>query len=137
MKVASHVLEGEIERLKRVVANRDETIERLTQQVTAMRAPAFLFPSEWDLSAVEAAILAGLISRKVASREYLLAESRMAATVRSRELPTVKVVDVFISRMRRKLAPLGFEITTHWANGYSLSDEARRTLSAYRQEQAQ
>ena len=91
MKVASHVLEGEIERLKRVVANRDETIERLTQQVTAMRAPAFLFPSEWDLSAVEAAILAGLISRKVASREYLLAESRMAATVRA-EVPRLSAM---------------------------------------------
>jgi DNA-binding response OmpR family regulator len=36
------------------------------------------------------------------------------------EEPDIKIVDVFICKLRKKIAPLGVEIDTAWGNGYGL-----------------
>lgn len=38
--------------------------------------------------------------------------------------PEIKIVDVFICKIRKKLKPLGISIGTHWGRGYSLILEA-------------
>ncbi len=46
------------------------------------------------------------------------------------EVPEVKIVDVFVCKLRKKLKPLGIEIVTHWGRGYSLSRAGKDRLAA-------
>lgn len=39
--------------------------------------------------------------------------------------PEIKIVDVFICKLRKKLAPLGIKIDTYWGRGYALAVAAR------------
>lgn len=40
------------------------------------------------------------------------------------EDPEIKIVDVFICKLRKKLKPFGVSIGTIWGQGYSLADRA-------------
>lgn len=35
--------------------------------------------------------------------------------------PEIKIVDVFVCKIRKKIEPLGIGIETHWGKGYSLA----------------
>lgn len=46
--------------------------------------------------------------------------------------PEIKIVDVLVCKLRRKLAPLGVGIDTVWGQGYTLTAENRRKLAELR-----
>lgn len=39
--------------------------------------------------------------------------------------PEIKIIDVFICKIRKKIEPLGIGIDSHWGKGYSLSAKSR------------
>lgn len=53
---------------------------------------------------------------RVRSKEQLLAA--LYALRHDGEVPEIKIIDVFICHLRKKLAPLGLEIQTLWGHGY-------------------
>lgn len=42
-----------------------------------------------------------------------------------KEVPEIKIIDVYVCKLRKKLKPLGLEITTHWGRGYGLAEPKR------------
>jgi two-component system cell cycle response regulator CtrA len=39
--------------------------------------------------------------------------------------PEVKIVDVFVCKMRKKLKPFGIEIKTNWGESYEIPEESK------------
>lgn len=70
----------------------------------------FLTPRESELWAI-----LWMKRPRVVSKEHLLE----AIYWRADEDPEIKIIDVFVSKIRRKLRGSGLVIQTHWGNGYS------------------
>lgn len=79
------------------------------------------FHRSWHLTGKEAALLAALYARKGA---LMSSDSLMDALYGDRfEMPEIKIVQVFVCKVRRKLRlHMNCDpIDTHWGRGFSLS----------------
>lgn len=96
-----------------------ELRERIRRLETALAPTNIEVRLEWCLTASEARVFAYLASRDQATKAQI-----MTALYADRidEDPEIKIVDVFICKLRKKLAPFGVSITTLWGRGYSLDD---------------
>lgn len=103
--------QAEIERLR----------ERVRQLEDALAPGGFDPPIEWSLTPKEAAMLSHLTTREIASKESLYGVLYSG----SLEQPDIKIIDVFICKLRKKLSPHGVEVKTVWGRGYSLVDRHR------------
>ena len=93
-----------------------ELEERNRQLEDALCPQADCPPPEWGLTSTEAKVFAHLASRDMVTRQ-----SVMAALYSDRpEEPAMKITDVFICKLRRKLKPFGVSIATVWGRGWSL-----------------
>lgn len=95
--------------------------ERVRQLEKELCPPTVVVPIEWRLTPLEARIFAFLTTREVASKQSI-----MLAMYSDRvDLePEIKIVDVVICKIRKKLQRFGVEIVTHWGHGYGLRDRA-------------
>ncbi|MCS0501595.1 winged helix-turn-helix domain-containing protein [Ancylobacter mangrovi] len=98
--------------------------ERLRQRVEQLEAAMgmdFVAPVEWRLTSSECRVFGVLLKREVATKDAI-----MAALYRAdgREEAEMKIVDVFICKIRRKVKPFGVVIVTRWAVGWSLESRA-------------
>lgn len=86
-------------------------------------------PLVFALTGSEAKILSMLVQRGLASKEQLL----IACTndVTGNKVPEIKIVDVYICKIRKKLERFGIVIETVWGRGYSLDAENRAKVNAY------
>ena len=84
-------------------------------------------PFEWGLTASEARVFGVLANRDLATRDVM-----MAALYRQdgRDEAAEKIVDVYVFKLRKKLAPFGIRIRTHWGTGWSLDPESRKRFRA-------
>ncbi len=78
-------------------------------------------PIEWQLTMSEARVISLLLTRDVATKEAIL---HALYSDRPEEPPEIKIVDVFICKARKKLAPFGIEIETVWGRGYRIPRRA-------------
>jgi len=74
-------------------------------------------PPEWRLTGIEAKIYLALARGGLVSKEQIL---ESAYYDRADDPPEIKIVDVFICKLRKKLKPYGVQITTIWGVGYRL-----------------
>lgn len=65
---------------------------------------------------------AALFEQLVAAGGAVLSKDRLLSGLYLVEAdePDIKIIDVFVCRLRRKLRPLGVEIGTVWGRGYRL-----------------
>ena len=98
-----------IEMLEERIRQLEDTLSPQTAQVRV----------EWSLTQSEARVFAHLTTREQATKQSI-----MLAMYSDRIdiEPEIKIVDVFICRMRKKLKPFGIEILTIWGAGYALKD---------------
>ena len=80
-----------------------------------------------DLTRTEATVASLLLRRPIVTRDAIM--TFMYST--RADAPSVKIADVFICRLRRKLKPYGIEIETVWGRGYRLTKEGRQMLENY------
>ncbi len=73
------------------------------------------------LTGIEMKVLAALADKwpRVLSKEQIMD----AVYDLTDDEPMMKIVDVFICKLRKKLAPLGVSITTSWGQGYALGQK--------------
>lgn len=97
------------------------------EQLEGVAIRGFVPPVEWRLTASEARTLATLLERPECSKDAI-----MSALYRDdgREEPEMKIVDVFVCKLRKKLAPYGFPIQTIWGHGYKLAPETKAAVRA-------
>lgn len=86
----------------------------------------WLAPVEWRLTASETRVFGTLLARDLATKDAI-----MAALYRNdaKDEAEIKIVDVFVCKMRRKLKPFGVEVLTRWGEGYYLSAETKAALA--------
>lgn len=84
-------------------------------------------PPGLGLTPHEARIFLSLLKRDVCSKEQLL--NAAYDLLHDGDLPGIKIIDVFICKIRKKLKPHGISISTIWGQGYYLDAEARQRAS--------
>jgi len=92
--------------------------ERVRQLEEALAPAAVTVPLEWALTAAEARVFAHLTTREIASKQSIMAA--LYSLRPDLDEPEIKIVDVFICKMRKKIAPFGVKIVTVWGQGYAL-----------------
>jgi two-component system cell cycle response regulator CtrA len=95
--------------------------ERIRQLEEALSPTDAAPPVEWGLTATQARVYAHLASRERATRQSIM--TALYGT-RPNDDPEMKIVDVFICHIRRKVAPFGVRINTIWGQGYALDKGA-------------
>lgn len=91
--------------------------ERIRQLEEALMPSTMRAPIEYQLTALEARVFAHLASRELGTKQSIM----MALYSDRAEEPEIKIVDVFVCKMRRKLSKFGVRIETVWGQGYRLA----------------
>lgn len=83
-------------------------------------------PVEWRLTGQEERVFGCLLHREEASKDQI-----MAALYANRiDDADIKIVDVFICKIRKKLKPFEIQIHTIWGRGYRLDAPTRAAILA-------
>lgn len=111
-----------IESLRDRVWELEEELRRLKADFHGDRyAP----PAEWGLTQSEASIFGTLVANTEMTKEMAL---HALLRVGADKEPDIKIVDVFICKMRPKLKRFNVEIKTLWGRGYALDTALREEL---------
>lgn len=118
--------------LKRDKFTRDKIIERendeLRERVAFLEdllAEKIWLPVELGLTKAEEAVVQTLLSRDVMSRDQAM---HALYSGRPNEVPEMKIIDVLICKIRKKVEPFGIKIDTHWGRGWLMPAEAKQEL---------
>lgn len=79
-------------------------------------------PVEWPLTPSERRVFGVLVNRELATKTAVLAA--LYGDV-GKDEPEIKIIDVFVCKMRRKIRPYGILIHTRWGEGYYLDPDTR------------
>jgi two-component system cell cycle response regulator CtrA len=115
-------LASENARLRALVQQLQDHIDALERQL----GQRLVLPACLRLTATEQRILARLMVSENATKDQLLdavIDSRL-----EQDAPEMKIVDVYICKLRKKLVPWSLEITTLWGIGYALPPASRDRL---------
>ncbi|MBX5015928.1 helix-turn-helix domain-containing protein [Rhizobium lentis] len=100
--------------------------ERIRQLEEALMPSSIIVPVEYQLTSREARVFSHLASRDFGTRQSIM----MALYSDRLEEPEMKIVDVFVCKMRRKLKPFGVRIETIWGQGYRLARPGAAEVAA-------
>lgn len=106
---------------------RNVALQREIEWLRELFMPQLTFPEEWRLTPAESALLSALY----ASKGFITREAALAAACGDETDNDMKIVDVHLCKMRKKLAPrMGKSVETIWGRGFRLSSNARVTIDA-------
>lgn len=107
-----------------------DKVYELTEQLKALKealSDRDVFPPEWKLTGTEVKALHVLLRKKLASKEDI--HIAMGAQDHA-DQTEIKIVDVYICKLRKKLEPFNVTIDTLWGQGYFLSPESRTLIES-------
>lgn len=100
------------------------------RQLKELFTPKIVFPLAWRLSIAESRILSSLYKFTSGMPVSTAALHSAVGTHRFDDEPTEpKIVQVYICKMRPKLAPFGIKIETIWGRGYVLTKSSREIIT--------
>lgn len=108
----------------------EEENESLREQIIALKKLLIserTMPFEFCLTESETVILNMLLKKQCASKEDLLTAISFGKSFE--EEPEIKIIDVFICKMRQKLARFNIAINTKWGSGYYLTPETKQHIN--------
>lgn len=114
-------VDDRVEALEAEIARLRDNIEVLEDALGIGTKVVERFPLEWGLTGKEARVFGVLLKRDMASKLAILAA---CYTVIDKE-PEIKIIDVFVCKIRAKLRPFGISIATQWGQGYFLTSEMK------------
>lgn len=101
-----------------------ELRERLAAAPIDAMMLALADATDGKITPAEASILSLLLTQDVCSKSALYhCYAHRKEDVVNSDMPDLKVIDVYICRLRKKLAPLGLTIETIWGQGYRIPRE--------------
>lgn len=114
--------------------DRVEELEEENRQLREQLSPRVSLSNSIGvrLTQVEENILNMLIARSpnIVTHEVLSEYSRDGVTPRVEELASCNQAKVYVCKIRKKIAPIGVEIATHWGQGFSLDKANAAKLRA-------
>lgn len=99
--------------------------ERLRDELETLKSNLgmdFVAPLEFRLTPHETKILGRLMKGGPVNKRSLM---DCVYTKGIDDEPEIKIVDVFVCKMRKKVKPFGMEIKTIWGVGYQLSPDSK------------
>lgn len=112
-------------RIEAVMAENDRLRDRIEQLESALGMD-FLAPIEWRLTASENRVFGVLMAREIATKNAVMAA---LYADHGRDEAEIKIVDVLICKIRRKVKPFGIEIGTRWGEGYYLTPAMKAAVA--------
>lgn len=104
-----------------------ELNERITQLKNALAPRGLQFPPSLELTPSETIILSAIYARSPASCSK---ESLLVALYGGDHHASLGILGVFVSKLRKKLAPFVIVVFSDWGHGYSLDKENKARLTA-------
>ena len=111
-------------------AENDELRERIIQLERALTAGYDRLPVG-GLTPTEAAVLAAIAASEAGATKVRIFEA-VYAMRHDGEAPEMKIVDVYVCKIRRKLRAYDIEIDTVWGWGYRMPLASREKLAVLR-----
>ena len=102
--------------------NENEMLRERVRQLEAMVGISFESPPIFALTRAEAIIFGCLMKIKLATREHLMMAIYQD---RQQDEAEIKIVDVWVCKIRRKLKPFDIQIQNQWGQGYFLSADMK------------
>lgn len=101
--------------LLEAVMAENERLRGRVDQLEGVLGVKTLTPVEWRLTGKEMCVFGVILERAVATKDAV-----MAALYRDtgKDEAEIKIVDVFVCKVRKKLQPFDIEIKTRWGEGY-------------------
>lgn len=99
--------------------------ERLRDELDALKSSlglTFQSPLEWRLTGSETKVFGRLLRGGLTTKDALMATLYRDG---AKDEAEIKIVDVFICKLRKKLKPFGLEILTVWGAGYQMSPASK------------
>jgi len=112
--------------LRARIAKLEAHTRRLEDELDELRAHhglTFEAPVKWGLTEYESAVLGIIMAKEVIGRESIL--TLLYQDRHPDRRPELKIIDIFVCRLRRKVASHGVEIGTLWGRGYYLTPESK------------
>lgn len=121
------ILQRQNKQLRERVAELDEEIRQLRESHFAPVAP---LPS-WlpRLTRTEERVLVALRDSRAdfCSKDWLM-QAIYESTEYDKEPPDIKIIDVWMHKLRTRLSGTPIEIITGWGRGYALTDKSKELL---------
>lgn len=114
------------ERLKALEAENERLQDRILV-LEELLGMGIEWPLFLGLTPHEGKVLGALMRREVQSKEGLLLA---LYGNRPGDAPEIKIIDVFICKLRKKLARFGITVDTLWGQGYRLPTAMRDKIKA-------
>jgi two-component system, cell cycle response regulator CtrA len=102
--------------IAKLEAENDELRVRI-RELEEMLGITFETPPQFGFSRSESAIFGLLLKQQLVRRSAMMD----SIYLHKQDEAEIKIVDVWVCRMRRKLRPYGITIQTQWGQGYFLS----------------
>lgn len=102
-----------------------ERVRTLEEVLGARRS----VPAAFGLTFTEAKVFGVLLEREQVSRQQML--GILYGQRPGADEPDMHVIDVFIFKVRKKVAPFGVAIGTVWGFGYRMSKENKAAVAEY------
>ena len=105
----------------------DMLIEERKEWKKGVSIAETMLPDELNLTPMEARLLEALMRTPKGS---VATKERLHGAMADADEPDtqIKIVDVIVCKVRKKLSARGLKINTHWGRGYSLSPDSRAFL---------
>jgi two-component system, cell cycle response regulator CtrA len=106
----------------------EEENDELHEQVRLLEEAAHgveMLPPELKLTAKEERVVNALLARDVMTKEAIMTA---LYSDRPNDVPEIKIVDVFVCKIRSKIKKHGLKIDTHWGRGYSMPPDSKAEL---------
>ena len=92
----------------------------------------FIAPVVLRLTGSEGTVLGVLMARAMATKEQIM---NLVYAARIDDEPNIKVIDVFVCKLRAKLKPFDINIQTIWGRGYAMAaEEVAKVRALYPQQ---
>jgi two-component system cell cycle response regulator CtrA len=104
--------------------------ERLRDRIDALEAALGMTITPWvglGLTPTEARLFGLLVSREQATKAQMLAAIEKPG---ADDAPEIKIVDVLVCKVRKKIALFGLSIETVWGHGYRMPPLSRERAKA-------
>ncbi len=116
---------------------RDDLIEKLERENDELRARVraleeltgvnFDAPPQFGFTRNECVIFGLLLKQKLVRRDALME----ALYFHKQDEAEIKIVDVWVCKMRKKVKPYGISIETQWGQGYFLLPESKAIAQSW------
>lgn len=106
-------------------------IERLRDQLDAARAALGAHIEPWfglGLTAHESLAFGALYKRDMLTKDQLV---HAIYASRTDDPPEIKIIDVLIYKIRKKIMPFGIQIQTVWGQGYRMDPLSKQKAASF------